>query len=319
MSIPVLSLASFRSGTAAERDRFAHTLGEALREVGFFALDAHGIDPALVRAAYDKSKAFFLLDEADKRACEDGALGQRGFVRFGKEKAKDRTANDLKEFFHVGPELDADDPLLDVYGHNLWPAAPDGFRTSMTALWSALDEVAQRLLEACAMYLGEDRRRFADMATRGDTVLRLIHYPPLGPDTPAGAMRAAEHEDINFITLLCEATESGLEIQGRDGQWLPVKAAPGQFIVDSGDMLQHLTNGVFKSTTHRVVNPDDMTSRRFSMPFFVHPRADVDLTPLPSCVARQGGESRYPAVTARQLLEERLRAIGMGPDTDHAR
>jgi isopenicillin N synthase-like dioxygenase len=124
------------------------------------------------------------------------------------------------------------------------------------------------------------------------------------------SLRAAPHEDINLITLLCEATTSGLELLRPDGSWLPIAAIPGQIIVDTGDMLQALSNGVFKSTTHRVVNPDNHRQRRFSMPFFVHPRPEFDLTPLATCIDRLG-ERRFPVQTAGDYLEQRLREIGL--------
>jgi isopenicillin N synthase-like dioxygenase len=125
------------------------------------------------------------------------------------------------------------------------------------------------------------------------------------------SLRAAPHEDINLITLLCEATAPGLELRQMDETWLPIAAIPGQIIVDTGDMLQNLTNGLFKSTTHRVLNPTNDRDRRFSLPFFVHPRPEMDLSPLPQCVERTGGRPRYPHLTAGEFLAQRLREIGL--------
>jgi isopenicillin N synthase-like dioxygenase len=124
-------------------------------------------------------------------------------------------------------------------------------------------------------------------------------------------VRAAAHEDINLITLLCEATAGGLELLTRSGEWVPVRTGPGEIVVDSGDMLQNLTNGLLRSTTHRVGNPDDSRARRFSMPYFVHPRAEVDLSPLPSCIAKTGGVPIFPPITAGDYLLQRLREIGL--------
>ena len=118
--------------------------------------------------------------------------------------------------------------------------------------------------------------------------------------------------DINFITLLCEATAGGLELLQRDGSWLPIHALKGQIIVDTGDMLQNLTNGLLRSTTHRVVNPGNSRERRFSMPFFVHPRSEVSLNPLAACVKKSGGDKRFPDILANEYLEQRLREIGLG-------
>lgn len=180
----------------------------------------------------------------------------------------------------------------------------------MTRLYTQLAACATQLLKACALYLGEPKNSIAAMIQDSDTILRVIHYPPVPPNAHPASLRAAPHEDINLITLLCESTDDGLELLQRDGTWLPIRAVPGQIIVDSGDMLQQLTNGVLKSTTHRVINPTGDKSRRFSMPFFVHPRKDVDLTPLPSCIA-QTGVQQFPAITAGDYLMQRLREIGL--------
>jgi isopenicillin N synthase-like dioxygenase len=310
-SIPVLDLTRFSAG-GHDQAEFVRTLGDALVDTGFFSLTHHGIEPVLIQRAYAAVERFFLLQEETKRRYEDPALkGQRGFTSFGREHAKDHPAPDLKEFWHVGRELSAGHPLAAVYPPNLWPAEVPDFRPALEELYERLDHCAAQLLEAAALYLGEPRDRIAGLAREGNTILRVIHYPPVPPDADPSSIRAAPHEDINLITLLCEATASGLEIRTRDGRWLPVQAPPGQIVVDAGDMLQNLTNGLLKSTTHRVSNPENTRERRLSMPFFVHPRSEVDLTPLPGCVERTGGEARFPRITAGEYLEQRLREIGL--------
>ena len=307
-SLPTLDLTAFDRDPIA----FAAQLGGALHDLGFFALENHGVEQSLIRAAYEAVEQFFLLPEEQKRAYENPELkGQRGFTGFGREHAKDHPTPDLKEFWHVGRELSPDHPLFSRYPGNIWPAEVPEFRTALTELYRQLDACAAKLLEAVALYLGEPRDRIREMARDGNTILRVIHYPPVPDEAPPAALRAAAHEDINLITLLCEATAGGLELLTREGTWLPVQALPGQIIVDSGDMNQNLTNGLLRSTTHRVTNPDNHRERRFSMPFFVHPRSEVDLTPLPGCVERTGGERRYPAITAGDYLLQRLREIGL--------
>ena len=150
-----------------------------------------------------------------------------------------------------------------------------------------------------------------DMVAEGDTIIRVLYYPALPDEAPDGAIRAAAHEDINLITILPGATASGLELLGRDGTWLEVEAHHDHVVVDSGDMLQNLSNGLFRSTTHRVVNPDDRSSKRFSMPCFIHPARDADLTPLQSCIAKTGGEAKYPSLTAGEYLRKRLEESGL--------
>jgi isopenicillin N synthase-like dioxygenase len=310
-TIPVVDLQDWTRGGAA-RASFVQTVGEALADTGFFAVKNHGVDAGLIAQAYQQAERFFLQPTETKQKYEDAKLkGQRGYVSFGKEHAKGAKAPDLKEFWHVGQELAEGHRYEAVYGRNLWPAEVPEFKPVMLALYQQLDACASRLLDACALYLREPETRFSSMTVEGDTILRIIHYPPVPKDAPVNAVRAGAHEDINLITLLCESTSEGLELLQRDGQWRPIHALEGQIIVDAGDMLQHVTNGFFKSTTHRVTNPDNDKSRRFSMPFFVHPRGDVDLTPLPSTVARTGGKALYPNRTAREYLLERLREIGL--------
>lgn len=303
-SIAVLDLDQFHRDEASAA-RFVSALGDALADTGFFALENHGVDRGLIDRAYAAAEDFFSRPEAEKLRYERPELkGQRGFVRFGREKAKDHSTPDLKEFWHVGRDT-PEGPA------NLWPDAPADFRPAFTELYAALDRCAASLLQAVSLYLGEPRRLLPEAARGGSTILRIIHYPPIPEGAPAQSMRAAPHEDINLITLLCEATAGGLELLNRQGEWVPIQAVSGQIVVDAGDMLQNLTNGLLRSTTHRVVNPDNSRERRFSMPFFVHPRPEVPLDPLPSCVARTGGEEKYPRWTAGEYLLQRLKEIGL--------
>ncbi|NJP10216.1 MAG: isopenicillin N synthase family oxygenase [Leptolyngbyaceae cyanobacterium RU_5_1] len=309
-TIPVLDLQDFHADETSRRT-FVHQLGDALETIGFFALINHGVDRALIQTAYQVTQQFFELPDAIKQDYEIPALnGQRGFTSFGREHAKDHPYPDLKEFWHMGRELPTDHPLASRQLTNLQVAEVPQFHPVLMRLYAQLEICAVDLLKACALYLGEPENLIGDMVQGGDTILRIIHYPPTLSDTHPASLRSAPHEDINLITLLCEATADGLELQQRDGSWLPVRSLPGQIIVDSGDMLQQLTNGVFRSTTHRVINPVNQRERRFSMPFFVHPRAEVDLTPLPGCAARTG-EQRFPAITAGEYLMQRLREIGL--------
>lgn len=322
-TISVLDFQDFVQGDGAQQAAFVQALGSALEEIGFFALVNHSVDPELIRAAYAATTCFFTLPDPIKRQYEQLELkGQRGFTQFGREHAKDHPVPDLKEFWHVGRESSDG-----VYLPNVWPSEVPEFRLTLLRLYDQLEACASVLLEACALYLGQPRPWLKAMVNGGDTILRVIHYPPVPDDVPRASLRAAPHEDINFITLLCEATEPGLELLQRDGSWLPVQALPGQIIVDTGDMLQHLTNGLLKSTTHRVSNPagpfkavqdsrvgnstaQDQGSR-FSMPFFVHPRREVDLTPAVTCIEQTGGRAKFSALTAGEYLQQRLQEIGL--------
>ncbi len=307
-NIPVVDLHDWESGGGA-RDRFVHAVGESLADIGFFAVQHHGIPDALTQQAYEVAHAFFHQPPAIKARYHDPAKkGQRGYTGFGTEHAKDSLAPDLKEFWQLGRP----DSVHPLYGPNVWPTELPAFAPTLVELYRHLDRLGGVLLEACAGFLGEPQNRFRDMTVDSDTIVRILYYPPVAPSTPPGAVRSAAHEDINLITLLSGATAEGLELLRRDGTWMPVHTGFDTIVVDSGDMLQNLTNGLYKSTTHRVVNPGDSTSERFSMPCFVHARLDVDLSPLPSCIARTGGTARYPRITAGEYLAQRLREIGLG-------
>lgn len=312
-SIPVVDVRDWH-GDAAARARFVRGVGESLADIGFFALANHGIAPAETQRAYATAREFFALPAATKaRYHRAGAKGQRGYTGFGTEHAKDAKAADLKEFWQVGRvDVPDDHEVHQPFGPNLWPDADvPAFQPVMSALYRGLDGLGAICLEAAALYLGEPADTFAAMATDSDTIVRVIYYPPT-VGAPAGAVRSAAHEDINLITLLSGATADGLELLRRDGTWMPVHVSFDHIVVDSGDMLQNLTNGLYKSTTHRVVNPADASSDRYSMPCFIHPRKSVDLTPMASAVARTGGVARYPSLDAGAYLTQRLKEIGLG-------
>jgi isopenicillin N synthase-like dioxygenase len=309
-TIPLVNLDDFL-GSPSQKAKFVSSMGDALKDIGFFALENHGVDYRLIEKAYQISANFFDLPEEKKKAYEDLALkGQRGFTSFGREHAKDQKAPDLKEFWHVGRELASNHKLFDTYPKNIWPTEIPEFREVMIELYRQLDVCSMRLLEACSIYIGEEPQLLPQMAKDGNTILRVINYPEVPANRDPQSIRAGAHEDINFITLLCEATAGGLELLKRDGSWQPIHALKGQIIVDTGDMLQNLTNGLLKSTTHRVVNPGNSRERRFSMPFFVHPRSEIDLSPLPRSVAKID-DKRFPNITAGEYLEQRLREIGL--------
>lgn len=310
-TIPVVSLDDYAAG-GASREQFIERSGRALQEIGFFALVDHGVSRELIHQAYRLAEDFFCRPDEEKLRCEDlASRGQRGFTSFGREQAKSSPSPDLKEFWHVGRELPPNHTLGAGYQPNIWPEQPAEFRPVFLELYSALDRCAATLLEALSIYIGEDAGLLPGLVRDGNTILRIIHYPPVPEEVDPAAMRAAPHEDINLITLLCEATAGGLELLQRDGTWLPVTTQPGQIIVDSGDMIQNLTNGLLKSTTHRVVNPGSARDRRFSMPFFVHPRSEASLSPLPASIARTGGRQLYPDIRAGEYLAQRLREIGL--------
>ena len=307
--IPVLSLSQFDG----RRGEFTDRIGQAWRDFGFVGIRNHGIADATIDSAYAVFRQFFGLPEEIKRTYRvPGQGGARGYTGFGVEQAKDHSVPDLKEFWHVGREIEGDNAFPDILLPNLWPAEVPEFRPAALELYRALDNLGAQLLAAIALDLGLERDWFADKVDYGNSILRPIHYPPIA-NAPEGAVRAARHEDINLITLLIGSKEQGLEILTRDERWVPVSTLPGTIVVNVGDMLQRLSNHVYASTTHRVVNPPGQAARqpRYSIPFFLHPNPDFLIETLPQCITPER-PNRYPQpITAHAYLVERLRQIGL--------
>jgi isopenicillin N synthase-like dioxygenase len=306
--IPTLSLAD----QDRDPDAFAADFGRSFERFGFAVVADHGVPQDLIERAWAMTEALFALPEAEKRQYHvPGGGGARGYTPFKTEIAKGASAVDLKEFWHVGRELPEGHRFADLMPPNVWPERPEGFRETFVELFAAFDSAGDRLLSAIARHLGLSPDWFDSAVRDGNSVLRLLHYPPITAD--AEGERAGAHEDINLITLLLGAEEAGLELLDRDGQWLPIRPPEGAMVVNVGDMLQRLTNHVLPSTTHRVVNPppERRGKSRYSMPFFLHPAPDFLIKTLPGCVSAENPD-RYPTpITAHGYLHERLVEIGL--------
>lgn len=306
--IPALSLAD----QASDPDGFAQRFGQSFQRFGFAVVRDHGIPQPLIERAWAMTKAFFALPEDEKRALfVEGGGGARGYTPFKTEIAKGATHVDLKEFWHVGRELAAGHRFAAQMAPNIWPDRPEGFRETFLELFQAFDDAGDRLLSAIARYLGLAPDWFDPAVQDGNSVLRLLHYPPVSADAPE--VRAGAHEDINLITLLLGAEEAGLELLDADGKWLSVKPPEGAMVVNVGDMLQRLTNHVLPSTTHRVVNPapDRRGHSRYSMPFFLHPAPDFLIRTLPGCIDADRPNLYPTPISAHDYLHERLVEIGL--------
>jgi isopenicillin N synthase-like dioxygenase len=313
MSTDLLTPDKIASVSLTEADRdpdaFAQELGRSFEEYGFAVIADHGIPQELIDRAEEKAKAFFALPEDVKKKYALGQGGARGYTPFGIETAKGHKAHDLKEFWHVGRELTPGHSFREVMDDNVWPDEVPGFKETFLELYDTFDRTGLKVLAAIARYLRIDEDYFRDTVRDGNSVLRLLHYPP--QTEPTGEhIRAGAHEDINTITLLLGAEEAGLELLTRDGRWIPVSPKPGELVINIGDMLQRLTNGKLRSTSHRVVNPspDRASNARYSMPFFLHFRPDFTIEALPSTVPA-GEEPKWPPISSHDYLLERLREI----------
>lgn len=309
--VNTISLAHYTKGTPEQKQKFIDDLYQGLKEYGFIILKDHDVDSELLKQAYTVLEKIYSLPDAKKRSyiSEKGG-GQRGYTAFGTEHAKGAEVKDLKEFWHVGREVPDSHPFSKYYPKNIYPTdvAPE-FEVIFEKLYSQLQEAGIQMMEALTFPLDLKRDFFKNMVQEGNSILRLLHYPPIPDGVDPRCVRAAAHEDINFITLLPAATQSGLQLKDRDGSWLDIESDFGTLIVDVGDMLARLTNDVLPSTTHRVINPQDGTNvSRYSMPFFMHPHPESNLSCLASC---KGTGAKYPDITAHEFLMQRLREIGL--------
>ena len=307
MNVPTLDLSKFISGIDEERKAFSDDLGHSFNQTGFAIIKNHGLKKELTDELYKVIKAFFDLEDEKKiKYYFPDLYGQRGYVVKGQEHAKGSKKGDLKEFFHIG------NPSISN-PQNIWPHEVESFNEIGSEVFITLENIGLTLLRAISMYLNIDINYFEDKVKGGESILRSIHYFPLDPlDISDGAVRAAAHGDINLITLLMGASADGLEILTKQNKWIPISSKDDELVINVGDMLERLTNKRLLSTVHRVVNPsiDKLGTSRYSIPFFMHPRPEMDLSCLESCCS-QNNPKQFEDITAGRFLEERLRDIGL--------
>ena len=312
MGIPSVDLADFIHGTPEQKANFVQSLGDAYETIGFVAVRNHLIDQQTTQELYDQVQNFFALSSDIKKKYEiEGLAGQRGYTSFGREHAKGSNAGDLKEFWHFGQEVFGDDPIKSEYPENIAVAELPKFNEVGLKAYKDLENTGRYMLRALAIFLGLEEHYFDAKIHHGNSILRPIHYPPITSE-PQSAVRAGQHEDINLITLLIGASADGLEVLNKQNEWVAVTALPDHIVVNVGDMLQRHTNGRLKSTTHRVVNPpkEKWSQPRYSIPFFLHPRSEMRLDCLESCIPA-GTKALWQPISAGEFLDERLAEIGL--------
>ncbi len=311
-NIPSVDLSKFVDGNEAQRQEFINELGTAWKEVGFVTVKNHGVPDEYINAFYTQVKRFFEFPVETKLKYEDPEnAGQRGYTSFGREHAKGFDAPDLKEFWQMGQEVTDGDVIAKEYPNNIVVSELQDFEEIGRKLYAAFEASGAHLLRAIALYLDLDENYFDPSIHNGNSILRAIHYPPIVGE-PKSSIRAEQHEDINLITLLAGASAEGLQVMDNDGDWIGVNAPEGHLVINVGDMLQRLTNNLLRSTTHRVVNPprEMWHTSRYSIPFFLHPRSNMDLTCLDKCVTAEN-PLQYEPITSGEYLDERLREIGL--------
>ena len=277
-----LSVIDYRSATAAQ------DFCTSLHETGFGVLANHPLDQALVQGIYDEWLVFFKND-AKHNYPQDPVKLDGYFSPAISETAKNNTQRDLKEFFHIFP----------------WGRYPAEVSDAARRYYAAGSALAAQLLTWVEEYSPPHIKAgysmpLPDMIDGCDqTLLRVLHYPPLLGSEMPGAVRAAAHGDINLLTILPAASEPGLQVLGKDQQWHDVPCDFGLLIVNNGDMLEEASGGFYPSTIHRVLNPVGVaaTRSRLSLPLFLHPRREVVLS------------ERY---TVGSYFEERMKELRSG-------
>ena len=312
-SIPTLDMSEFLSGAKEKKQKFVNDLGAAYESIGFVAIKNHGFSNINQVELYNSIQEFYSLSDEVKNKYDGSAYGgQRGYTGKGKEHAAGRNVGDLKEFYHIGKEINGSDSSH--YQPNIFPTEVPDFKIKTLDAYFTLEGIGKQMLSAIALFLGLEENHFDSRVDKGISILRPLHYFPIvNPDEiPANAVRAAEHGDINLITLLMGASAEGLQVKRLDGKWIPITAVEDCLVVNVGDMLQRYTNGRLKSTIHRVINPtrDKMKVSRFSVPFFMHANPDMDLCCLDTCIS-ESNPKKFEDINAEGFLLQRLREIGL--------
>jgi isopenicillin N synthase-like dioxygenase len=311
--IPSVDLRDFLSEDPARKQKFVNEIGKAYEDIGFVALKGHFLNDQLVEDLYAEVRNFFNLPLENKTNYEiPGIGGQRGYVSFGKEHAKGRSAGDLKEFWHFGQYVSEDSKYAAEYPKNIEVSELPNFNSIGEEAYKMLEKTGVYVLRALALYIGLDELYFDPYVKEGNSILRPIHYPPITDEPKDGAVRAAAHGDINLITLLMGAQGKGLQVQNNNGEWIDAMAQPDELMINVGDMLSRHTNNKLKSTIHQVVNPprELWGSSRYSIPFFMHPVSDMNLNCLSECIDEKNPKL-FDDITAGDYLNERLVELGL--------
>lgn len=300
--IPVIDMQNLHSSSSI------HMLKQAFQKFGFVAIVNAHTDMAILDQAYDSAKSFFRQPLDKKREIKSATnSGERGYVDTESPKGQNTTTTDFKEFIHMGRELTEEQKRTLSYPENLWPK-DFNLQGPMMELFRSLEMLVEPFSEAIAQAADLQPSIICDMTKGGDHLLRAVHYPA---NPPNGEDWAAEHTDITLFTILPKATEEGLQLQLADGKWIDVTVPENAIVVNVGDMLQNLTNGLFRSSIHRVKSKKQGVER-FSIVFFVHAHRSDKMDPLHTCIEATGGIRKYPNATRQQLLEQRIVEMGRG-------
>ncbi|MEA5447649.1 2-oxoglutarate and iron-dependent oxygenase domain-containing protein [Leptolyngbya sp. CCNP1308] len=320
-NIPVIDFSPFWASDPAGKAQVAADIYRACHGVGFLYLTHHGIPQAAIEGVFARSQQFFALPLAEKQAIAWASeVSNRGYIGLERERLDETQPGDLKEAFNLGREVSAEEAnrLGIPPVQNLWPAGQADFRTTLTDFFNACATAAARLFRAFALALEMPEDFLLNRHTTRNYTLRLLHYPPLNSLPKPGQIRAGAHSDYGTLTLLFQDDVGGLEVLSTQGEWISAPAIPGAVLINTGDLTERWSNGVFRSTQHRVGLPQvdkagrdgpagPVLNHRYSIAFFCEPDSEALITCLPTC---QGPNNppKHPPITAGDYLLSRLQA-----------
>ena len=298
--VPVIDLQPALKGGAEDRQRVARQISDACRELGFFYIANQGVPHELIARHFDIAKQFFDLPIEEKLKVDGTKSGaMRGYEPVAAQTLDVGTAPDLKEGYQMGMEVTEDHRWykagMGKTAINLWPEYPEGFREHFESYSAQMIDLARELMRLLSLSLDLSEDYFDNPMQTPMLETRILHYPPKPADAPATQLGAGAHTDWGMLTLLLQDDVGGLEVAGPDGGWIPAPPIPGTFVVNMGDMVPIMTNGLYKSNSHRVKS-NTSGRDRYSAPTFVDPDYETRIECVPSCLPANG-EPLHPPTT----------------------
>jgi len=288
---------------SSEFDAF---IGNAMTTRGYFTITSHDISHELIQRAFALATHFFNSSESNKCACiNPDSKGLTGYMKMKSDAKLNLEPLELWQFRQTPGGVSSSG---DFYPDNKWPDYIQGFQSVMLELGDHLFKIANLVLEACAASLRLPEDCLTQVIERGWSTLRLLKYPKMPATALSGSVRNQAHMDISLLTFLFGGTAEGLQVQGLDGEWIPIPAQSDDIIVVGGEMLRNISNGRLKSALHRILYPKEGEGNRITIPYFVLPRPSVSLAPL-ECF-RNGEQPLFPEISAVKYLSQRL-GVGM--------
>lgn len=306
MQIPVIDISPlYQANSEQNKHTVAKAIDKACQNSGFFYVTGHPISAQRMQEIQDLSKQFFALPAKEKQKISiKHSANHRGYGETAAEQLDPTKPGDWKETFDMGLNLPADHPLVGpqrpLYGPNQYPVSISDFQETLEHHYWDMLALGKKILSALAIALNIDESFFDSKFNHPLSVLRFLHYPPRqaletesGEQTPPVA--AGAHTDYGCITILWQDELGGLQVQDVNGNWVDAPPIEDTFVINIGNMMARWSNDRYKSTPHRVYSPS--TAERYSIPFFVEPDFDTDVSCLPNC-CKADESPKYEPISA---------------------